>query len=453
MYDKQQDAYILFPPLFFHVPIVRKEYTKDICFAKNIYAQIRQISVAFYYLGTLEIHMYMTNYFSNIIAPVSLEDFFITYHEKDILHLKRNDEQYYHSILTSAEISTFLDRQDIFYPSLRIVKEGKEIPAVQYTKKAVPIGHHKKDDIIDTNKAFALFNNGCTLVIQAGQRYFDHLSKCCLSLSQKFNAPVQANLYITPNTSVGFNPHWDTHDVFVLQISGTKTWKLYGFEKELPTKNQKFVSKGYSKQPIKTLQLFPGDFLYVPRGYVHDAMADDGISAHITIGILSYTWARLFQEVFPQLEEKKAFREAVPFWSGDITELVKQKVALLIESIAGLDFDKGIQRLNQHYKAMQPQPVNHYFQSLLDIKNIHVKTSLAVNEGVVMKVNEAVEGLNIELFDKTISLPHGVKPLIDFIMEKRQFVVADLPGNAHAETIKPIISLLVKEGVLYVANM
>lgn len=395
----------------------------------------------------------MKDFFSEIIAPVTVEDFFSNYYEKDVLHVKRADENYYKDVLTSEEISTYLDRQDIFYPSVRIVKDGKEIPNVEYTKKGVPIGHHKKDGIINTDKAFALFNNGATMVIQAGQRYFDHLSKCCLALSQKFNSPVQANLYITPDRSVGFNPHWDTHDVFVLQISGTKTWKLYGFEKELPTKNQKFISKGYSKEPIQTLQLFPGDFLYVPRGYVHDAMADDGISAHITIGVLSYTWARLFNEVFPQLEEIKGFREAVPFWKGDLTELIKEKTELLKESLSGLDFTKGIARLNNNYKSVQPQPVNRYFQSLLDVKKINDDTQLSVNEGVVMNVSISDDGVSLKLFDKIISVPAQLKPWIDFIKDQKKFRVADLPGSADLETKTTLLRKLVKEGVLHIEQL
>lgn len=395
----------------------------------------------------------MTDFFSKLIAPLSVEEFFEKYHENEMLHVERNDENYYNNVLTSKEISDYLDRQDIFYPSVRIVKNGKEIPSVDYTMKQVAIGHHKKDGVINTEKAFALFNNGSTLVIQAGQRYFDNLSKCCLALSQKFNSPVQANLYITPDKSVGFNPHWDTHDVFVLQISGTKTWKLYGFEKELPTKSQKFVSAGYKKEPLQTLQLFPGDFLYVPRGYVHDAMADDGISAHITIGVLSYTWARLFNEVFPQLEEIKGFREAVPFWKGDLTELIQQKVDLLKESLAGLDFEQGLKRLNTNYDKMQPQPVNNYFQSLLDVKKLSNDTKLSVNEGVVLKSTENEEGVNLHLLGKKIAMPQNFKPVVDFIIEKKKFSVANLPVNGNAESKIGILNKLIKEGVLHIEEI
>ncbi|MGE9315097.1 cupin domain-containing protein [Niabella sp. CJ426] len=393
----------------------------------------------------------MNYFFDKILAPYSVDDFFDTYHEKDILHIQRNDEQYYQDILTPREISDYLERQDIFYPSVRIVKNGKEIPNNEYTLKSTPIGHHRKDGIINTDKAFSLFNNGATFVIQAGQRYFNNLSHCSLELSQKFNSPVQANLYITPNKSQGFNPHWDTHDVFVLQISGTKTWHLYGFEKELPTKNQSFVSKDYKKEPIQTIQLRPGDFLYVPRGYVHDAMADDGISSHITIGVLSFTWARYFNEIFPQLEEFKEFREAVPFWKGDLTELIKEKTENLRQKLSALNFDKGIERLNKSYQSAQPQPVHNYFESIRNISKLSADTTLALNEGVIYQLVKKESGYELHLLGKAIQFPEVMKPAVDYIFNQKKFTLKDLPGDT--ETVRALATQLIREGVVYIDEL
>ncbi|SDC20218.1 cupin domain-containing protein [Niabella drilacis] len=394
----------------------------------------------------------MTAFFDKIIAPCSVEAFFNTYHEKQVLHIRRNDPAYYNTVLTAAEISAFLDRQDVFYPSLRIVKNGNEVPAAAYTLKGVPIGHHKRDGIIHTEKAFALFNEGATLVIQAGQRYFDHLSACCMALSRKFNAPVQANLYITPNRSQGFNPHWDTHDVFVLQISGTKTWHLYGFEKELPTKNQGFVSKGYNKAPEQTLQLQPGDFLYVPRGYVHDAVADDGISAHITIGILSFTWIRYFSELLMQLENEKAFREAVPFWSKDLDAAIGEKTELLKETISRLARADALRKLDDQYQKMQPQLVQGYFNSLLQLNDLGADTVLEVNRNVFYERENLGDQCFLKCFGKTISFPGSLKPAIDHIFDSENFTVAALPGEQPETVMMEAVTQLVREGVVFISN-
>ena len=38
---------------------------------------------------------------------------------------------------------------------------------------------------------------------------------------------MQANAYITPPQNRGFDDHYDVHDVFVLQIEGTKRWIIH----------------------------------------------------------------------------------------------------------------------------------------------------------------------------------------------------------------------------------
>ncbi|AHF17032.1 cupin domain-containing protein [Niabella soli] len=391
----------------------------------------------------------MAFFFDKLIAPFNTEAFFNAYHEKDLLHIQRNNTDYYKDVLTASELSAFLDRQDIFYPSLRIVRDGKEIPSGEYTLKGVPIGHHKKDGIVNTEKAFALFNDGATLVVQAGQRYFDHLSACCMELSRRFNAPVQANLYLTPNKSQGFNPHWDTHDVFVLQLSGTKTWHLYGFEKELPTKSQGFVSNDYSKQPLQTIQLAPGDFLYVPRGYVHDAVADDGISAHITIGILSFTWVRYFAELFGQLENEKTFREAIPFWRSDIESIVKEKTALLKNTIDQLDAEDVLKKLTAQYEKIQPQALHNYFGSLLQLDKLHEDSVIRLNREVFFERGMQNGQVYVKCFGKIISFPQSLKPVIDIIFETTSVTLRELPGEIDPDSKRALIIKLIKEGVVH----
>lgn len=394
----------------------------------------------------------MHDFFSQVIAPHTVTEFFEEFHEKDILHIARNDASFYHNILTSEEISTFLDRQDIFYPSVRMVENGSEIPQSRYTKNQVPIGHHKKDGVVDTEKAFALFNSGSTFVIQAGQRYFGNLSRCCLALSNHFGSPVQANLYITPQKSVGFNPHWDTHDVFVLQIAGTKTWKLYGFEKELPTVNQKFSSKNYQKAPLHTIQLKPGDFLYVPRGYVHDAMAEDGISAHVTIGILSYTWIRLFNEMMPQLEEFAEFREAVPFWNEEaLPHVLSLKLRQWAARIEQLQVQPAMDKLKRNQVQRQPQPVNRYFQSLLDLNSVTEATVFSVNDAVSVTLYDDPEQIKISFLDKTIAIPLRFKHVVESVFKLKKFSTKNFVEE-HPENLLKIFKLMVKEGLIYIQN-
>ncbi|WP_236595498.1 cupin domain-containing protein, partial [Mycobacterium paraintracellulare] len=46
------------------------------------------------------------------------------------------------------------------------------------------------------------------------------------SLEVELNFPTRVNAYVTPPDATGFAPHYDPHDVLVLQIRGSKTWHV-----------------------------------------------------------------------------------------------------------------------------------------------------------------------------------------------------------------------------------
>lgn len=216
----------------------------------------------------------------------------------------------------------------------------------------------------------------------------------------------------------------------------------------MPTKNQTFVSKDYKKEPIQTIQLSPGDFLYVPRGYVHDAMADDGISSHITIGVLSFTWMRLFTEIFPQLEEFKTFREAVPFWKEDLVSLVQDKIQELQKKLPDLDFDQAIERLGKSHRTVQPQPFKNYFESIRNISTIEADTPLAVNEGILFQWSK--DGSRLLFNGKALEIAETSIPVLRYLFEQKQFTISSLKDYIDESPGKQLVTSLIKEGVIYI---
>jgi len=77
-------------------------------------------------------------------------------------------------------------------------------------------------------------------------------------------------------TGGGVGPHFDSYDVFLLQASGRRRWKI-GRQKDLS------LQEGV---PLKILQNFvaeeefvleAGDMLYLPPGYAHDGVAEASV--------------------------------------------------------------------------------------------------------------------------------------------------------------------------------
>ncbi len=76
----------------------------------------------------------------------------------------------------------------------------------------------------------------------------------------------------------GVGPHFDSYDVFLLQASGRRRWRIgkqtdFTLQEGVPLKIlQNFV-------PTEEFVLEAGDMLYLPPRYAHDGVAEDAVSA------------------------------------------------------------------------------------------------------------------------------------------------------------------------------
>ena len=131
--------------------------------------------------------------------------------------------------------------------------------------------------------------------------------------------PVQANAYITPPTNRGFDPHYDVHDVFVLQASGQKRWIVHEpvHDHPLPsqpwTQHRAAIAERVTGEPVIDTVLSAGDALYLPRGWVHSAQALDTTSIHLTIGVSAVTGL----DVAPRGRRSVGDRRRVPEVAAD----------------------------------------------------------------------------------------------------------------------------------------
>ena len=109
-------------------------------------------------------------------------------------------------------------------------------------------------------------------------------------------ATLLTPLFTTAIISPGFAGSYDTHDVFLLQVEGSKKWTICGTPVELPLSGQSFDASVHELGARKLeFVLEAGDAAYVPCGVVHEAQSADEVSLHITAGVLRYTlWKRTY---------------------------------------------------------------------------------------------------------------------------------------------------------------
>ena len=115
-------------------------------------------------------------------------------------------------------------------------------------------------------------------------------ARYCRALEAALGCAAQANAYLTPPSARGFAVHHDVHDVFVLQVFETKRWRWHEPVLQAPLKSQRWSAElGDLGEPVADEVLHPGDTLYLPRGWPHEAFTSDTESLHLTIGLHSPT--------------------------------------------------------------------------------------------------------------------------------------------------------------------
>lgn len=256
--------------------------------------------------------------FEKLIQPVGSDTFFGQYWEQKPLYIQGRDPAYYSSLLSQQDLDHIISSTDMRYPALKLVQRGSSAfwsPDV-YTS-TVKHGSDTFSGVPDIDKVYAEYRAGATICLPGLERIWEPLRQLCMTLETYFDHAVRVNSYITSENCQGFGPHYDTHEVFVMQIAGEKDWRVYDSPVALPLVSQPFSNQPFARNytpppPLLEVNLKPGDLLYLPRGYIHAAGTSGTFSAHATIGVTVYTWIELAAELFMSSMAITRFRQALP---------------------------------------------------------------------------------------------------------------------------------------------
>lgn len=173
------------------------------------------------------------------------------------------------------------------------------------------------------------------------------------------------NLYYTPASAQGFLPHFDTHDVFILQLHGWKRWRLFGSPVVLPLVDAKHpLSLEEIPSPQAEHRLDVGDLLYIPRGFVHEAETGDSSSIHLTIGVHTTQWVDLMHDLVNVAAAREvALREALPIkFASESAPLIGERLLALVAAISRLELCSAAvaERARRGLGAGNPVPDGHF---------------------------------------------------------------------------------------------
>ena len=381
-----------------------------------------------------------------LLQPLSTDLFERKFYERKFCLVSRAQHDYYQKLLSITKLDDVIGSQVAKFPDVRLVQGDRDIDASAYSNSS---------GTVDPLQLAKHFENGATLVFQGLHRIVPALSHIGAVVGRHFASRVQANAYLTPSDSQGFRPHWDTHDVFVLQVSGRKRWFIYDSPVNLPLRGQKCdPDVDTPGELLEEFELEAGSCLYLPRGVMHSAHSTDATSLHITLGLLGFTWADFLTEfVAASALNHVTLREHLPIGFAGPNIPLKQRQELIREKLADLATNLDSHDVWKHFATevvSNNRPVfNDLLQSRLCSPSL-VLGSLVRRRSEVLACSAPDENRYLLRFcGQEVSLPIEVAEAADFISRKNgEFEVQDLPDCLDSEGKLLLIRRLVVEGLL-----
>ncbi|HWC09632.1 MAG TPA: cupin domain-containing protein [Acidimicrobiales bacterium] len=356
-------------------------------------------------------------------------------------------------VLSLADVGELLSGRGMRHPAVRVVEGGTKIPRQHYTT-TVRLGGEPVSDVVHPGRLWDRFSAGATIVLNSLQRYWPPVSRFCRDLESSLSHGVQANAYVTPPREQGLNVHYDTHDVFVLQLSGTKHWKLFGTGMTLPLGSQHGSSTlTFDDPPEAEMTLRPGDCLYVPRGHLHAAQSGDAISVHVTVGILAFTWVDAFKRAFAGAEDERSFREALPpgYADASTAELeseIRARIGVLRDWLDDLDPGALARDLQRRFHAGRTPLLHGHLDQLMGLETIDDDSVVRRRPYTSCRLEVGEGSIDLVLGDRVVRMPTRLGPAVELLVEKPTVSVRELDPWLDRDGRLVLVRRLVREGLL-----
>ncbi len=400
---------------------------------------------------------------STILGPLTLADFLATAWEKDVCHIPRDEPGRFKDLVSLDDIEHGLVTGKFNRVTFRISREGK-VPDDRYlsTRRYSPATF--LPDELDVERILDEFACGASFVMTFSETKLARISELTSALSPVFNCRVEGHVIVTPasTTDRALKRHSDNVDVFALQVSGRKRWKVYAPPFPLPLYNQRNVglAKVRDEDLLADVVLNPGDTLYVPRGFPHVAEQVEGVSMHVAVGVRPYTVydavTRAVDEALAQFADdqdpymrRSLFAPAYPVVDGEdlATAAARAGLDALFER---LDSAQGVAQLVEDLRRSQYCMTSGRLAALACLHAMSLESRVALGHRPVLRAAKGPGGQaawRLEANNHALVLPDKFEAALRQLLAASEPIpVGDL-ANLDRDDQVLLGKLLIRKGV------
>tara|TARA_R100000808_G_C2155309_1_gene167446 strand:+ start:13794 stop:14534 length:741 start_codon:yes stop_codon:yes gene_type:complete len=226
--------------------------------------------------------------FSDLIHPLSVDEFMTEYKDRQPLIVKANDlrRDIMSQIITWEKFSDYIHNDRAVSGFQIITPKGKLCMEKNNAFKGRKPSW-SKIDYFDKKYAHDLWNQGCSIILTKASLISPAMSALSGAVERQFEgSAADAHLYCSPiKNALTFPCHRDTDNNFLVHAIGKVRWKVYdvfaGKESyaNLTLKHEEKMKLKYDEV------LTVGDLLYIPTGLYHKAIPQGArVSVSIPLG-------------------------------------------------------------------------------------------------------------------------------------------------------------------------
>jgi ribosomal protein L16 Arg81 hydroxylase len=379
---------------------------------------------------------------ASLIAPVGEAEFRERYWEKQPLVVERGDSDYYDDLFTLRDFDDAITRSPDYIKMANAA-----------TKKNTS---YKPSSAMGIEAVLNDMRSGGTLVLDQLHNREPKLNLLCRALAPEFGHRFQTNLYLTPPHGKGFSPHWDNHDVFILQTAGSKHWKIERERRLLPEKGQSMGDEGRELHgQVQSFTLKQGDLIYIPRGFVHAAECGSEPSLHITLGVTAVFLEDLLSAIIKAgLQRDERLRMALPL--GFMRGVNKDVVRCAKGALLGL-CDEGfltnvVDEFRDELVKSYPLDVSGQIYDFFQPEPLSLMDSVGPRRGMVYQIHSADDAVRLNVGGRSIVFPGFFGESLNFALKTPSYAIGEITGELEDEEKLVFIERLMQEGLVIRKN-
>lgn len=383
------------------------------------------------------------NALTNLLSPHSLDKFFTENWTKKGLWISANHPDKFDNLFSWKTLNQLLNFHGLTHPYIRFNRDGETLPESQ------------------TTNWVKCLQQGATLIVDRIHQLVPSVAEFATAIQSEIGHKVQVNSYCSPPEQQGFDCHYDTHEVFILQIAGEKEWFIFSETNPYPLRDTRSIEDipPQEKPYLQTL-VKPGDVLYIPRGHWHYAVACEQPSLHLTLGINCTTGIDFLNWLVSDCQKRVKFRENLPIASYSNFEDFQNGLSELKTILIDILENEKIEENYVQYLKSLAQPIAPYalpFQLGFGICDRGFNTRYTIPTFPQIYLEKLSKtSYCLAMGNKKITLKGVPEKFVKSLLNEREFTLADLADwmpDADWETeIYPLLSRLVKEGIIFVAD-